>query len=420
MPVSESLLAARLAIAALIGLGAGLEREWSGHATGPAARFAGLRTFFLLGLIGGIAGIAAAAGSPTVAAAVAAGGAALSVSAYVMAVRRTGADVEGTTEAAALAVVALGVLAGLGWIATAAGAGAVVVLMLREKERLHGFVQHMAEPELRAGLQFAVLAIVVLPLLPAGPFLGALALQPRMLWAIVLVFAGISFVSFVARRTIGPNRGLTVTGALGGLVSSTAVTIGFARQSQREDDALGAPLANGVLAACTVLIPRVIVVSLVLNPAVALELARLLAPPLATGLAAVGLGWRTSTTASDKSAIDESSPLRLGVAIRLALAFQLAMALLTIGRAAWGTPGVYASGAALGLTDTDALTVSMSRVGAGLAADVAARAIAIGVLANTALKLAVAGVLGRATFRRRATIGLASLSLASVIGLLLV
>jgi uncharacterized membrane protein (DUF4010 family) len=110
----------------------------------------------------------------------------------------------------------------------------------------------------------------------------------------------------------------------------------------------------------------------------------------------------------------------LGVAIRLALAFQLAMALLAIGRAAWGTPGVYMSGAALGLTDTDALTVSMSRLEAGLAADVAARAIAIGVLANTVLKLAVAGVLGRATFRRRATIGLGSLGLGSLIGLLFV
>src|SRR5689334_4606937 len=128
--LSELDTAARLAIAALVGLGVGLEREWSGHASGPRARFAGLRTFMLLGLLGGAAGVLVAQSFRAAAAALILAGAALTVSAYVMAVRRLDAELDGTTEAAALIVIALGALAGVGRIALAAGAGSLVVLAL--------------------------------------------------------------------------------------------------------------------------------------------------------------------------------------------------------------------------------------------------------------------------------------------------
>jgi uncharacterized membrane protein (DUF4010 family) len=214
-------------------LAAGFEREWSGHASGPNARFAGLRTFVLLGLIGGIAGALAAGMQPVLGAAIAGVGGLLCVGAYVMAVRRSAEQTDGTTEAAALTVIALGALAGYGWSGTAAGAGAIVVLMLSEKARLHWLVQRLSEPELRAGLQFAVLAVVVLPLLPEGPLLGPMALQPRSLWMVVLLFSALNFAGFVARRIVGASRGLGITGALGGLVSSTAMTLGFSRQSEK-------------------------------------------------------------------------------------------------------------------------------------------------------------------------------------------
>jgi uncharacterized membrane protein YhiD involved in acid resistance len=101
----------RLAIAAIIGLGVGLEREWSGHAAGPQARFAGLRTFLLLGLLGGIAGLFTREGHEVIATVIAAGGIVFSTAAYVMAVRQDGINRDGTTEAAAIVVIALGVFA---------------------------------------------------------------------------------------------------------------------------------------------------------------------------------------------------------------------------------------------------------------------------------------------------------------------
>lgn len=415
---SQAVIAARLGIGGLIGLATGLEREWSGHATGPDARFAGLRTFFLLGMMGAIAGVLTQASHTEVAAALALGAVGLCVAGYVVAARRPIASTDGTTEAAALTVVGLGILAGIGWLALAAGAGAILVLMLREKERLHWIVQRLDERDIRAGVQFAVLAIVVLPLLPTGPFFGVVALEPRALWAIVLLFSGLNFAGYVARRIVGTSRGLGLTGAFGGVISSTAVTLSFSRQS-RAQAALGAPLALGVVAACTVLIPRVLIVSAALNSSVALALIPLLVPAFVAGLGLAAIGWRSKPSESTDYKEDEANPLRLGVAIRMALAFQVAIVVIGLVRARWGTPGVYSTAAMLGLTDVDALTVSMSRAQGSLSPDVAARAIAIGILANTALKMTITLTLGRHAFRRRAGASLAAMAAASALGLLL-
>ena len=414
---SQMLIAARLGIAGLIGLATGLEREWSGHASGPDARFAGLRTFLLLGLLGGSAGVLTLESHTAVAAALALGAVGLCVCGYIIAASRPTATTDGTTEAAALTVVGLGILAGIGWLGIAAGAGAILVFTLREKQRLHWMVRRVDEHELRAGVQFAVLAVVVLPLLPAGPFFGLVALEPRALWAIVLLFSGLNFAGYVARRVVGESRGLGITGALGGVISSTAVTLSFSRQSRR-DASVAAPLARGVVAACTVLIPRVVIVSAVLDTGVALALIPLLIPAFVAGLGLASLGWRSRTSEPTQHDEAETNPLRLGAAIRMALAFQAAIVVISIVRARWGTPGIYTTAAMLGLTDVDALTVSMSRASAHLSADVAARAIAIGIVGNTALKAVIALTLGGRVFRRRVGASLATMAAASVLGLL--
>jgi uncharacterized membrane protein (DUF4010 family) len=409
--------AVRLAIAALVGLGVGLEREWSGHTTGPNARFAGLRTFLLLGLIGGASGLLLANSHDGAAAVAIAGGMAISVAAYVMAVRRPDVDIDGTTEAAALIVVLLGALAGEGYLALAAGAASVVVFALSEKTRLHWLVRRVHEHELRAALQFAVLALVVLPLLPSGPFLGPVDFRPRALWMIVLLFSGLNFIGFLARRALGPAPGYTLTGLAGGLISSTAVTLEFSRKSRQEAQ-LARGLAYGVLGACTVLIPRVLIVSATLNTAVAVRLAWFLLPPAAVGATILLLSTRGDTGAEPKVSLDVSNPLRLGAAIQMAAAFQIAMIILSLVRDRWGAMGLYPAAAALGLTDVDALTVSMSTLDASVLPSIAARAIAIGILANTLLKLGLTAVLGKDRFRRVASTGLGGLAAASLVGLL--
>lgn len=417
-PGTELDLATNLVIAGLCGLAVGIEREWSGHASGPAARFAGARTFLLLGFLGGAAGWLYLAEATALAAIIIAGAAALTVAAYVMAARRGGDQVEGTTEAAALAVLVLGLAAGMGYARLAAGAASVLVLALAEKSAIQGLIQRIGQKEMEAALRFAVLALVILPLLPEGPYGPYGGVSPRSLWAVVLLFSGLNFLGYLARRAVGDARGYGLTGLLGGLVSSTAVTFTFSRQS-RQEPLLGRPLALGVLGACTVLLPRVAAITALLNPRVAKELLIFVLPPLLAGAAMV-LFLMRRTPAETETHRDASlqSPLQLGAAIRMTIAFQAVLMVLAFVQQAWGSAGVLTAATLLGLSDLDALTLSMSRLGqtAGLEL-LAAQAIAVGIMSNTLLKLTLTLSMGSGTFRRTAAVGLLGFAAASALGL---
>jgi uncharacterized membrane protein (DUF4010 family) len=417
-PGTELDLATNLVIAGLCGLAVGIEREWSGHASGPAARFAGARTFFLLGFLGGAAGWLYLAEATTLSAIIIAGASALTVAAYVMAARRGGDQVEGTTEAAALAVLVLGLAAGMGHLRLAAGAASVLVLALAEKSAIQGLIQRIGQKEMEAALRFAVLALVILPLLPEGPYGPYGGISPRSLWVVVLLFSGLNFLGYLARRAIGDARGYGLTGLLGGLVSSTAVTFTFSRQSRREP-LLGRPLALGVLGACTVLLPRVTVVTALLNPRVAKELLLFVLPPLLAGAAMVlFLTRRTPAETGTHHDPTLQSPLQLGTAIRMTIAFQAVLMVLSFVQQVWGSTGVLTAATLLGLSDLDALTLSMTRLGqtAGLEL-LAAQAIAVGIMSNTLLKLTLTLTMGVGTFRRTAALGLLGLAAASALGL---
>jgi uncharacterized membrane protein (DUF4010 family) len=260
------------------------------------------------------------------------------------------------------------------------------------------------------------MALVILPLLPEGPFGPLGGIRPRSLWAVVLLFSGLSFTGYIARRLAGPDLGYPITGLLGGLLSSTAVTLHFSRQSRREA-ALGPALALGVLAACTVLLPRVAIVAAILNPVVARELVRYLAPPAVVGL--VILLWivfRRPT--GHKAVFVDRNPLRLWTAVLKAVALQAVIMGITFVRETWGSPGIIASAAVLGLTDVDALTLSMSTMGTGgETVRLAAQAIAVGILANTALKTTLALALGSPGYRGRVATGLLAMGAAIGLGL---
>ena len=418
MPFTELEAAARLAIAVLVGTGVGLEREWSGQTTGPNARFAGLRTFLLLGLSGGVAGLLLSTAQEAAGTVVIAGAMAIAIAAYVMAARRPASDVGGTTETAALTVIALGVLAGMGWLVLAAGAGSIVVLALSEKSRLHWFVGRVSEAELHATLQFAVLALVVLPVLPEGPFGGTLEIRPRIVWLTVLMFSGLSFAAYLLRRALGSQSGYIVTGLAGGLVSSTLVSLEFSRRSRNETQHSDA-LAFGVIGACTVLIPRVITLSALLNTGVSMRLAQLLWAPALLGAAVVLIGWRFRKPRTDTTEQPElKNPLRLRAAIQMAVMFQVAISMIAFVQSHWGTTGVYATASVLGLTDVDALTMSMSRLDAGLATEIAASAIALGILVNTVMKLGACLAFGGPRFQGIAVPGLLGLGAATVVSLI--
>ena len=252
--------ARNLGVAGLAGLAVGIERQWSGHASGPDARFAGARTFLFLGVLGGLAGWLIQGGLLLPGVAILLAPALLTVVAYGMATRRRAADLDGTTEVAALLVLGVGMAAGLGFPLLTSAVVAVTVLVLAEKGRIHDLIGRIGKVEFEAALQFAVLALVILPLLPEGPYGPFDSIRPRTLWTVVLLFSALNFVGYIARRAVGGARGYGITGLVGGLLSSTAVTLSFSRLSRDEPDS-GRALASGVLGACTVLLPRVLLIS---------------------------------------------------------------------------------------------------------------------------------------------------------------
>lgn len=410
-------VAGDLGVAALAGLAVGIERQWSGHASGPQGRFAGARTFLLLGLLGGLAGWLFRGGVPAPAILLLAGATLLTVAAYVMATRREGAELDGTTEVAALVVLGLGTAAGLGFPLLTSAAISVTVLVLMEKGRIHEFIGRIGQRELEAALQFAVLALVILPLLPEGPYGPFDSIRPRTLWTVVLLFSALNFVGYGARRALGEGRGYGITGLLGGLLSSTAVTLSFSRLS-RDQHGMSSALASGVLGACTMLLPRVLLVCVIITPAVALALLPFLIPPLIVGGGFVAWAMFRPAQAAELPPADLPSPLGLWSAIKMAIAFQAVLLAIPLVSQLWSTPGVIASAALLGLTDVDALTYTMARMAdTPVAIAIGAQAIAVGILANTFLKTAIAVTLGERGFKQQVVVGLLALAAASGVGL---
>lgn len=399
-------------IAALGGLAVGVERQWSGHASGPSAHFGGLRTFTLLGMLAGVAGWLWRLNVPLAAAILLAGAAALVVSAYVAVSRH---DIDGTTEVAALIVLAAGTLAGFGMWRLASAIIAATALLLVEKSRLHDLVSRLSEPGLRAGFRFAVMAAVILPVLPQGPYGPLGGIRPRELWLLTLFFSGLSFFGYIARCLAGPGIGYVLTGLLGGIVSSTNVAFTFSRLSRIEPGA-GVPLGLGVISASTVLYVRVLAACAVLNAAFAWRLVPYLLPPFLAGVAISLFALRRRSGEPASPMRLPENPLQVGAALQMTAIFQIVLFGVHFMRTQYGEAGIVVSGAVLGLADMDALTVSMAKSAAASPEQAAAAALAtaVGALANTVVKLSIAAGLGTGAFRKLGVAGLGALGVISL------
>ena len=405
----------RIGVAALGGMAVGIERGWSIVKGRHEPHFAGVRTFLLLGVLGALSALLAQSGLWLAGAVLIIAAAALTVYGYAATSGR--GDVGGTTEVAGLLVLAGGLFAGLGKLALASGVFACLTLVLIEKGRLHRFVDRIQSEELLAAVRFAVLALVVFPLLPEGPLGPAPGVRPRELWALVLLFSGLSFAGFLALRLIGGYRGYYAVGLLGGLASSTAVALNFSRES-RQQPALGRALGLGVVAACSILPLRTLALTLLLNPPVGQRALVYLLPPALAGLGAawwMNLRHKGSTVGRART---PSNPLRFVIALQMVLAFQAVLYAVDWVQGRFGASGLVGSAALLGLTDVDALIYSMVRMGgAQTLPETAAQALAVGVLSNTLFKWGIVLGVGRAGFRGVATAGLLTIASATLAAL---
>jgi uncharacterized membrane protein (DUF4010 family) len=408
---------AGLLVATLGGFAVGLERQWSGHASGSAARFGGIRTFALLGGVAGLAGWLTALDLVALGVVLLAGATALVIVGYLAASRT---DVDGTTEAAALVVLAAGTLSGAGYIALASAVIAATALLLLEKTRLHALVARIDDAPLRASARFAAMALIVLPLLPRGPYGPYDAVRPRELWTLVLFFSGLAFVGWIARRLVGLHRGLIVSGMLGGVISSTSTTLQFARDS-RNAPGSGLALSAGAISASAVMLLRVTLVCAVLNPQLAWRLPTFLTGAFVCGVIAVLITWRRDETHAAASEEAGRSPLQLVAALQMTGLFQVVLLAILAVQARLGASALIATSAFVGLTDLDALTLSLARSTVNpVDLPASTTALLAGVVSNTLLKAGVALFVGQGMFRVLTTLVLVAMAAAVVLALLLV
>jgi uncharacterized membrane protein (DUF4010 family) len=400
-----------IVVAALGGAAIGVERQRSVDRA-AAPQLGGVRTFTLIGGLSGVAGWLTTLQSAAVAAILVAGAVLLVAVSYIGTSRR---GFDATTEAAGLVVIGAGFAAGLGWIALASGIIAISTLLLVEKSSLHALVGRIDDEELRAAARFGVMAIVILPLLPEGPYGPFGGIKPRELWLLVLFFTGLSFLGYFARRIFGATRGYPLAGLLAGMVSSTNATFTFARMSRREAE-LSQPLAVGAIAACTMLFPRVVAATFVLDYRVAIAVLPYLAAPFFLGLLSLAVWWRANPVPTPQSTV--SNPLQIGPALQMAATFQAVLFAVDLARRWFGDAGLLVSGAVLGITDVDALTISMTKSAtAGVDPRVAAQAIATGILVNCAMKTVLAVALGTTKFSRAAGPAIAAMGVAIAVAI---
>src|SRR5438046_1995559 len=237
----------------LIGFLVGLDRERA-EARKEHALFAGVRTFPVIALAGAIPMLLEDRVGPALLVATFLAIAAVAVVSYV----RTSAHgrIGATTEMAALATFLLGALAGAGQLVVAGAAGVALAVLLVGKPRLEAFSNALTTEEIMAALELAVITVIVLPLLPDRGYGPWQALNPREIWIVVVLVSALSFVGFVAMRVLGPGRGMAITGAVGGLVSSTAITISMAERSHA--GAVRAAAASAAVLASTIMCVRMV------------------------------------------------------------------------------------------------------------------------------------------------------------------
>jgi uncharacterized membrane protein (DUF4010 family) len=387
----------RLAAALAIGFLIGIERGWKQREAGGETRVAGLRTYAVIGLLGGVSGVLGVLLGPLAFAALTLAFI-LPWFAFKSLEVVTDQDVSVTGLMAGLAVFALAALAGIGQIQAAAAAAVALAAVLAFKHTEHAWLRGLTWEELRSALVLLAATLIALPLLPDRALDPLGALNPRALWLLTILLAGASFAGYVALKALGPERGLFVGGLAAALVSSTAMTIDLARRTK--SGAAPPGLAAAVAAAGNaVMITRALILLALLAPATLSLAAPVLgAAILVSVLIAAPMALRAAGHAPDESA-DPGNPLDLKFVARLALSLGAIIVLARIASSVWGDTGLLLFAGIAGLVDVDAITLAVAQqIRDGLTAEAGVLAVLVAVAANTLAKTVFAAAIGRARF----------------------
>lgn len=389
----------RLGLAIAIGAAVGVERHWRERDEPEGARTAGIRTFTMFGMAGGVAGliersIGIASGYPGI-----------TLTGFLIAIATVMAIFEireaiaeksfsVTSVIAAILTFGLGALAVLGDMALASAGGAALIGILVSREFLHQAIRRLQWIELRSAVILLAMTFVLLPIIPEAPLGPFGGVSPRSIVLLVIMLASISFVGYVAVRLFGARRGDVLAGAVGGLVSSTATTVSFARRSRTEDAAL--TLAAGAISAGAVsLLRTALLVATLAGTLLPVLLAPLLTAASLLVVYALLLAQRQQAAGTQGV---PGNPFELAAVAKMAL---LLAAVAFLARAAtqqFGSGGLIVASALSALADVDAATVTVAGLLPSLDVNLAAQAIGVAVVCNMVAKALYAGIFGSLRF----------------------
>ncbi|MFC0218482.1 MgtC/SapB family protein [Pseudochelatococcus lubricantis] len=419
---TESLLF-QLGLALAIGLLVGTERHWREREEAPGARTAGIRTFGITGLLGGLTGAVAQAASPapSLSAAILAGAVFLAFSAVLGLFKwrelQEEHDFSVTSVVAGQATFLLGCFAVLGDPATAGGAAIALTVVLASRETLHAFVARLTWPELRSAIFLLAMAFIVLPLLPNHTIDPFNTVNPAEIWVFAIALAGVSFVGYAAVRLFGTSRGPLIAGIAGGLVSSTAVALTSARDSV-SGTAPVQTVAAGALAASAVSVARGIVLVMLFAPAMLSTLLPALAGiAVVLVCAALVCAVRSVPDANGALPVDgeapgPENPFEIGSVLKLAAVIAFATVAARVAAAAFGDRGTIVVSVIMGLVDIDSVILSITRLtDATLSAGTRELAILAAITTNIIAKMVYSVALGS----RRYGLLIAAVSVASLV-----
>ena len=398
-----------LAFALAIGLIIGLQRGWQARTEPTGKRVAGFRTFGLLGLGGGLAALLPLPFGTVI---LAAASAALVVG-YVR--ESNSSEYSATNTIAGILTLGLGAFAAIGHETEAMAAAAVMLLLLAMRHRLHHFLRGISPAEIEAASRFAIVALVILPLMPDKAYGPFDAWNPRQLWTVVVLVLALSFAGYVATRRIGPSKGLLVTAAAGALVSSTAVTASYARRLKEDGPAVPALIA-GIALASAISYGRLLVLAALLATYALPTLAIAIVPAALVAVAAAWMVARRAQPQLHEGELALGNPLNFGSAFGLA-AFVAALSVLS----RWaldhfGSAGIGIVLLLTGLADVDAAVITLAGFPQqSLSPERAGLLLTLPVIANMSVKIAL--VLVNAPNRRGLTAALPLLATTLVTGL---
>jgi uncharacterized membrane protein (DUF4010 family) len=383
----------KLGIAILIGILIGLQREHSKPKDEKI--FAGIRTFPLIAVFGFISSMVSSFTFIWMYAIFFFGFSVLVTTAYVFSAREGKRG--GTSEISAILVFILGSLVFWNYIILAAIIGVVIALFLSLKLQLHTFVGKVSGEDIYATLKLAVITIIILPLLPNKTFGPFDVLNPRLIWLMIIFISGISFIGYILIKVLGKNKGIQIIGLMGGMVSSTAVAVSLSKKSKL-NEVIAGNLGVGIILASTVMFPRVLFITAIINPAL---VESLWLPVLILTVAGLSVSYFLSKKIEkkDEHVLEMKNPFAVVIFISKAAQVYL------------GDSGVYLASTFAGITSVDAIVLSLAELSANnLGKDVAVAAILIALISNTVVKSVITILMGTAELRKNAITGLGILA----------